>query len=122
MLVSVLAGLGGIALAWFMYCLKPGIAPGLASRFPGLYRVLFHKYYVDEFYQRAIVQPALWLARSVLLKGVDTRGIEGVINGVPHFFGTLAQRLRLLQDSAVSHYLAWMGGGVLLLMALLLVR
>lgn len=122
MLVSVLAGLGGIALAWFMYCLKPDIAPGLASRFPGLYRVLFHKYYVDEFYQRAIVQPALWLARSVLLKGVDTRGIEGVVNGVPHFFGTLAQRLRLLQDGAVSHYLAWMGGGVLLLMALLLVR
>ena len=121
MLVSVLAGAGGIALAWFMYRLRPQLAPELAARYPALYRLLHNKYYVDELYQKYIVEPALWVARNVLLKGVDTRWIEGVVNGVPACLGLFAQVLRGLQDGVVSHYLAWMGGGALVLIVLILV-
>ena len=77
---------------------------------------------MDELYQFAIVKPSLWFSQHVLLRVIDMRGIEGVVNGLPRLIGSFAQRLRLLQDGVVSHYLAWMGGGVLVLLVLLLTR
>ena len=84
--------------------------------------MLLNKYYVDELYQFAIVKPSLWFSQQVLLRVLDMRGIEGVVNGLPWLIGAFARKLRLLQDGAVSHYLAWMGGGALVLLALLLTR
>ena len=47
MLASVLVGLFGIWLAWQFYIKKPSIPDGLATRFSGVYRLLYNKYYVD---------------------------------------------------------------------------
>ena len=122
MITSVVVGAAGIILAFFMYRKRPELPSRLASRFSGAYRVLLNKYYVDELYQFAIVKPSLWFSQHVLLRVIDMRGIEGVVNGLPRLIGSFAQRLRLLQDGVVSHYLAWMGGGVLVLLVLLLTR
>ena len=121
MVFSVAAGVLGILLAWFMYRLWPSAAPKLAGLLPPAHRLLLRKYYVDELYQRLVVEPALWLARNLLLKVVDLKAIEGVVNGLPHMLGRAGRRLGLLQDGLVSHYLAWMGGGAVALVALLLV-
>lgn len=121
-LLSVVAGAAGIVLAFFMYRKRPELSTGLASRFAGIYRLLLNKYYVDELYQLVIVRPALWFSQRVLLRTVDMRAIEGVVNGLPRLIGAFGQKLRLLQDGVVSHYLAWMGGGALVLIALLLTR
>jgi NADH-quinone oxidoreductase subunit L len=43
----------------------------------GFWKVLYNKYYVDELYDRYIVQPLIGLSRVVLWKGVD----QGVIDG-----------------------------------------
>jgi NADH-quinone oxidoreductase subunit L len=48
----------------------------------GFARVLFHKYYVDEIYQAAIVRPIVGLSRYVLWRFVDQGIIDGLaVNG-----------------------------------------
>lgn len=117
---SVLAGAFGIGLAYYMYRLKPALPGLVAQRLQGVYRLLLSKYYIDELYDAVIVKPTLAFSRGVILRIVDLACIEGVVNGLPRAIGTFAERLRRLQDGQVSHYLAWMGGGAVALMAVLL--
>lgn len=122
LLLSVAAGAAGMALAFFLYRRRPELPAVLSGRFAGVHRLLVNKYHVDELYQLTLVRPVLWCSRQVLLRLVDMRAIEGVVNGLPGLIGALGQRLRAVQDGVVSHYLAWMGGGALALLFLLLVR
>ncbi len=121
MLISILAGVSGIALAFFMYRLHPKIPVSLAERLPGLYQLLLHKYFIDELYIGGLVKPTLAFSRAVVLRVIDTFCIEGVVNGVPRAIGAFSGQLRKIQDGQVSHYLAWMGGGALLVVIVLLV-
>ena len=72
----------GIAFAFVR--LKPAaLVPKSASpEATGFAKVLEHKYYVDEAYDRAIVQPVVDGSRLVLWKGVDVGIIDGLfVNG-----------------------------------------
>jgi NADH-quinone oxidoreductase subunit L len=119
MLTSILAGVGGIGLAYYLYRLRPELPGALAARFAGLHRLLVNKYFVDEAYIGLIVKPTLAFGRGVLLKVVDIGIIDGVVNGVPRLIGRISERMRLVQDGQVSHYLAWVGGGAVLLLVVL---
>ena len=57
MAVSSLIAVLGIGLATYIWLQNPRIADRMASRFPGLYRLLLNKYYVDELYDATVVQP-----------------------------------------------------------------
>ena len=58
-----------------------------------VHRVVFHKYYVDEGYDAAVVRPSLALSRG-LARG-DTRLLDGLVNRV----GTVGRALSALQGS-----------------------
>ena len=118
---SILAGAGGIGLAYYMYRLRPALPGVVATRFAGLHRLLRNKYYIDELYDAILVQPALRFSRVVLLRLVDLGCIEAMVNGLPRQIGRLALQLRKIQDGQVSHYLAWMGGGAFILLSMLLI-
>lgn len=111
MLCSIVAGICGIGLSWLLYIARPELPGKVAARLSGIYTLLKHKYFVDELYDRSIVQPTLQFSKRVLLKVIDTNIIERVVNGVPASIGNFSFQLRKLQDGQVSHYLAWMGGG-----------
>ncbi len=117
---SILAGALGIGLAFYMYRLQPQLPALIAERFAALYRLLLNKYYIDEIYGKLIVEPTLGFSRRVILRIVDLGCIEGVVNGLPRAIGNASQQLRRIQDGQVSHYLAWMGGGALVVMVVLL--
>ena len=118
---SILAGVLGIALAFYLYQVQPQIPGIIAERFSVIYRLLLNKYYVDEFYNKVIVEPTLAFSRTVILKIVDLGCIERVVNGLPRAIGNGSQQLRKIQDGQVSHYLAWMGGGALVVLVILLI-
>ncbi|MCL2459329.1 MAG: NADH-quinone oxidoreductase subunit L [Desulfobulbus sp.] len=118
---SILAGVCGIGLAYYLYRLQPHLPGLLAERLAPVYRLLLHKYYIDELYDALLVRPTLAFGRKVVLGIVDLACIEGVVNGLPRIIALAAERLRRLQDGQVSHYLAWMGGGALALVAVLLI-
>ena len=70
MYVSIAFGLGGIALAALFYLVSPGIPEAIANTFSGPYRWVYNKYYVDEFYDSAVVEPdCRWFARTALARG-----------------------------------------------------
>jgi len=75
------AMVGGTALAWLMYIVKPSIPAALAKRNGALYRFLLNKWYFDEVYDFLFVKPAFKLGNFLWKKG-DGKVIDGGLNGL----------------------------------------
>jgi NADH-quinone oxidoreductase subunit L len=60
--VSTLAGLAGIALAWRLYAEPSEVPAQLATRFRPLYEASLNKFYVDEVYDWVVVKTTRALA------------------------------------------------------------
>ena len=120
MYISVFAGFAGIAVAFLMYILRPGMADAAAGAFWGIpYRVVYSKYKVDEIYSAALVRPIVGGSRIVLWKGVDARLIDGIVNGVGARCRDVGSILRLLQSGNIRSYATWvLFGSVALLVAM----
>jgi NADH-quinone oxidoreductase subunit L len=104
--VSTLAALVGIAIAAFFFLRRPDSAAALSDRFGGVHRLLLNKYYVDELYDAAVVQPIRTMSESVLWKGLDVRVIDGAVNGVGAGVLGAGGLLRRLQTGSVRAYAA----------------
>ncbi len=104
MIVSVVVALAGIGLASYFWLKNRAAADRMADRFPGLHRVLEHKYYVDEIYDAAVVQPVQIVSEDGLWKGVDVGVIDRVVNGVGGLVGGAGEVLRLFQTGSVRMY------------------
>ena len=79
---AVAVGLLGILFAVFR--LKPArlVRKREAPAEEGFERVLVNKYYVDEFYDRTVVNPTVRTSRNLLWRGVDAGLIDGaIVNG-----------------------------------------
>jgi NADH-quinone oxidoreductase subunit L len=96
----------GIGLAWFFFLADPRRSDSVAQSFSGLRTVLLNKYYVDEAYDAAIVQPLKLTSEQALWKVVDVGGIDGVVNGTADTVGGLSALLRQLQTGSVRAYAA----------------
>jgi NADH-quinone oxidoreductase subunit L len=120
-LIAVLpfaAGFLGIALAYWLYVISPGIPEAIASRFSGLYRLIFNKYFVDEAYDSAIVHPIEGGSREILWKGVDVGVIDALVNGAGGESQLLGKVLRWAQSGSIRNYATWVVlGSILALIA-----
>jgi NADH-quinone oxidoreductase subunit L len=112
--VSVAAGLGGIALAWLLYVLRPALADALARRSGWVYPLLYGKYFVDEIYDLLVVRPVEWASRVLLWRGVDAGLIDGAVNGIGDRARTIGGLLRQLQSGYVRSYATWVLAGAVL--------
>ncbi|MBW7935252.1 MAG: NADH-quinone oxidoreductase subunit L [Gemmatimonadaceae bacterium] len=105
--VAILIAVAGIAFA--VWRLKPAalVAKKDAAAAEGIERVLENKYFVDEGYDAAIVQPTVNVSRAVLWKGFDAGVIDGLfVNGsalLARAFGWVGSQL---QSGQVGTY-AW---------------
>ncbi len=104
MALSTLVALVGIGLATFIFLRRPGTADRIADRFSGLHRLLLGKYFVDEVYDTAIVQPIKRLSTGMLWRGVDAGLIDGTVNGVGLVVRGWSAVLRRLQTGSVRAY------------------
>ncbi len=116
MLVSSAIALAGIGIAAFFFLTNRRAADAAAQRFAGLHRVLSNKYYVDEIYDAAIVQPIRIVSEEALWKVVDARVIDGAVDGVGETVGGLSELLRRLQSGSVRTYAASLFFGVVLIL------
>ena len=143
---TVVAGLG-IFLAWSWYLKGEGRVPArLAARWPGVYRALANKYYVDEAYERVFVRGvaldggnAMWEVDATVIDLIPngtaavTRGsswiasafdqyvVDGLVNGVANGLAALFQVFRRAQTGRVQNYALVMGGGLFCLVAVYLI-
>jgi NADH-quinone oxidoreductase subunit L len=114
LLVSVLVALGGIGAAFQAYLQNPDLATSLRERFAGLYRVLEHKYWVDEIYDAWVVQPFM-AASQWLWRVWDTLVVDGLVNGVGYTLELGSGMLKLFQTGFVGTYALWIALGVIAL-------
>jgi NADH-quinone oxidoreductase subunit L len=122
MAVSSLAAIGGIGLAFFFFLARKSAARAMAERFSGLHRLLLNKYYVDEVYDAAIVQPIRIVSEEGLWKVVDVQVIDGTVNGVGESVAGGGELLRRLQTGSVRAYAASLFLGVVALLGYYLWR
>jgi NADH-quinone oxidoreductase subunit L len=77
MLISALISIAGIALAWWLHLKNRAAAERLAENFRGLVRLMDHKFWVDEIYQNAIVEPLRKL--GVFFFAIDRFIVDGLV-------------------------------------------
>jgi NADH-quinone oxidoreductase subunit L len=82
MIISVMVGVLGWGLAWFMYTKRTDIPDRLAEKYRDIYELLLNKYWVDELYEFVFVRGAKALAN--VLWGFDERVVDGAVNGASH--------------------------------------
>jgi len=122
MVVSSIVALVGIGLAAFIWLRRREIADKAAASFPGLYRLLLNKYYVDEVYDATIVQPIRIVSQEGLWRGIDVNVIDGAVNGTASIVDGSASLLRRLQSGSVRTYAGSLLVGVVLILGYYLWR
>jgi NADH-quinone oxidoreductase subunit L len=116
MILSLIVAIAGIAIAAYFFLKNRQAADRVAAQFSGVHRLLANKYYVDEIYDAAVVQPIHIISEDGLWKGVDVGVIDRTVNGVAGAVGGSGEVLRRLQTGSVRAYAASLFLGVVLIL------
>ncbi|WP_189057149.1 NADH-quinone oxidoreductase subunit L [Longimycelium tulufanense] len=77
--------------------------------------------YANAVNETLVARTGTWLARALVF--LDNRGVDGLVNGIAALLGGSSSRLRRLQTGFVRSYaLSMLGGSVLVIAALMVVR
>lgn len=111
---STILSLLAFTLAWSIYGSKKISANTIANKFGYIYKITFHKYYIDEFYAKV---------RALLLDGVgkimyfiDLYLIDGIVNGLSVLAMWLSNRFSKLQSGQAQRGVAVFLCGVIVLL------
>ncbi len=95
------------------------MADSFTKSIGGLYTLVYNKYFVDEAYDAAVVEPLIEGSRTVLWRGIDAGLIDGTVNGVGRRSRGIGSILRLIQSGNIRSYAAWVVlGSIVLLIAI----
>jgi NADH-quinone oxidoreductase subunit L len=139
MAASVGVAVLGAFVAYVFYVLRPDLPGRVAAAAASAHRVLLDKYYVDEFYQAAVVRPLLAFERLCarfdlhvidgLVDGVarfgrgasdysgwvDATCVDGLVNGTAETVAEAGRQARRVQTGRLRGYLAYSVAGLLVL-------
>ncbi len=115
--VSSVGAAAGIWFAYFVWVKRRSIAENAAREFAPVHRLLLNKYYVDEIYDAAIVQPIRVASQEGLWRGFDVKVIDGAVNGAAAIVNSSATLLRRLQTGSVKTYAGSVFVGVVAILA-----
>ena len=108
--------MGGVAVAWFFYMVKPEIPAAIQRTFKPLHTLLENKYYFDRFNEIFFAGGSRLLGKG-LWKGGDQGLIDGLaVNGSAKLVGWVAQISRLFQTGHLYQYAFTMIIGVFVLL------
>ena len=116
MAFSIALALAGIYLALHVYTKRPKIAENISSRFKRLYNLLLNKYFVDEVYEAAVVQPIQKGSEKILWKFADNIIIDGTVNGAAKVIDKISGTVRKIQTGIAQSYAVIMMAGIALVL------
>ncbi len=152
MLVSIALALGGLALGWWVYAIRPlrvgEIDPTEKALGPGVWQVLQNRLYIDMLYRRYLLRPVEWFAVNVVIQAIDKETIDGVLetiaeaftwlgeafkrfntvvidgvgDGIPRAIGDFGAWFRQVQSGRIQNYLLYVTLALLALGTLFLVQ
>jgi NADH-quinone oxidoreductase subunit L len=122
MVVSSVIALLGIGIAAYFFLVNRALADSVARSFAAVHRTLLNKYWIDELYDAAIVQPLKWASDHVLWKVIDVWIIDGIVNGVGVFVRGSAALIRMAQTGSMRTYAASLVLGVVLILGYYLMQ
>ena len=122
MVVSSIVAIVGIGVAVVFFLWNRRAADAVADRYAGLHRLLLNKYYVDEVYDAAVVQPIRIISENALWKGLDVRVVDGAVNGVAETVLGMSDVLRRFQTGSVRAYAVSLFVGVVAILGYYLWR
>ena len=118
-IIALVLAVIGVGIAWAMYGRVPVLA--VAPRGSVLTRAARSDLYGDAFNESVLMRPGQWLTRLSVY--FDSRGVDGLVNGLAATIGGTSGRMRRLQNGFVRSYaLSMLIGAVLLVAGLLVVR
>jgi NADH-quinone oxidoreductase subunit L len=145
--LSLALAFAGIALGWRMYSrAEYGLTiVDPLERLGPVHRAVENRFYIDDFYLKAIVRPVQYgLARLVYVfvdqrfidkivnaagagtvligrgtRAVDEAGVDGVVNGVARLTDRLGAGLKYTQSGNIQRYAVGLFAGVVILIAVL---
>ena len=113
MIFSGALAIVGIIAAYVVYVRQSWLAGLMKNVSPRAYRTLWNKYYVDELYDRTLVEPARQTGRVCV--GLDDYLIDGLVWLVTAIPRALAYLARVLQGGHMQGYGLSMVAGVAIL-------
>jgi NADH-quinone oxidoreductase subunit L len=116
MVLSVIAGLIGIFIAYRLYLRNPEAPAAITRKLKGLHKLVYNKYYVDEIYERSIVKPGFTFSQKALFGIFDVRIIDGIVNTLGITVRFMGSVVRLLETGVVRTYAFFMLIGFLYLL------
>jgi len=122
MLISVTIAVVSILAANKFYNDSEWTIPrALSARFKTSYKILWNKYYLDNIYFAIIVDPIVTTSRNLLWKVIDVKIIDGIVNGVANITLELGQYTKKIQSGIAQNYATMMIGGIVIIIAWLLI-
>jgi NADH-quinone oxidoreductase subunit L len=110
----------GLATAYVLFLRRPVPVTAPEAVNP-IVRAARRDLYANALNEALFMRPGQYLARALVY--VDSRGVDGLVNGLAAMVGGGSARLRRVQTGFVRSYaLTMLGGAVLVVAALLVVR
>lgn len=104
MIIAVVSACAAIYVAWFVYRKKNMVPIDSELEMPKFQKVVYHKYYVDEFYNALIRKPMDWLSDKGY-KYFELKVVDGFVNGLGSFVKWSGGVLRYAQSGNIGFYL-----------------
>lgn len=119
-LVSIAIAAGGVMFSWNLYK-KHGLkGDAMVKKTLGkFYTHMENKFYVDELYQKIIIDPFVFAGKNVIM-AFDKWVIDGFVNGLGSVMLFFGDTLKLLQTGAVGNYAMMVVVGVVAILSYLM--
>ena len=119
--ISVLLATVSAATAYSMYVVSPETPKRLAESLKGIYKVIYNKYFVDEFYFGFIINPLIALSK-VLWFYIDVNVIDKTTYVVSDLVKGGGSMVRDAQNGNIQRYAMYISIGVVLTLSIVLMR
>jgi NADH-quinone oxidoreductase subunit L len=110
----LLVGVVAIALAYLFYLVKTDWPKKLAQTFTPLYQLSLNKWYFDEIYEAALVNPTKKLG-NFLWRIIDVKGVDGMPNAVASLCKKSAAQVSKTQTGYIYNYTLSIVLGIIIL-------
>jgi NADH-quinone oxidoreductase subunit L len=115
MSLAIVSAAVTIYVAYITFIQKNMLPSASEKEMSGWQRLVYNKYYVDEFYDALIRKPLNGIS-TALYKFFDTQIIDGIVNGVGALVDWISSLMRRLQTGHIGFYIMAMVVGIIVIL------